>query len=142
MQVSSYFTPSSNGERNYRIWPLWSKYIVSSKLKCWDFPGSPVVKILPSNAGGAGLIPGHGAKIPHASRPKNQNVRKKKEAMCLVAQSCLSLCDPMDCSPPGSSVHGDSPSKNTGVHCHDLQGIFPTQRSTQVSQIGGGFFTL
>ena len=26
----------------------------------------------------------------------------------LVAQSCLSLCDPMDCSPPGSSVHGFS----------------------------------
>ena len=26
--------------------------------------------------------------------------------MCLVAQLCLTLCDPMDCSPPGSSVHG------------------------------------
>ena len=26
--------------------------------------------------------------------------------MCLVAQSCLTLCDPMDCSPPGSSIHG------------------------------------
>ena len=25
---------------------------------------------------------------------------------CLVAQSCLSLCDPMDCSPPDFSVHG------------------------------------
>ena len=24
----------------------------------------------------------------------------------LVAQSCLTLCDPMDCSPPGSSFHG------------------------------------
>ena len=24
----------------------------------------------------------------------------------LVTQSCLTLCDPMDCSPPGSSVHG------------------------------------
>ena len=24
----------------------------------------------------------------------------------LVAQTCPSLCDPMDCSPPGSSVHG------------------------------------
>ena len=36
----------------------------------------------------------------------------------------------MDCSLPGSSVHGDSPSKNTGVGCHALlQGIFPTQRS-------------
>ena len=23
-----------------------------------------------------------------------------------VAQSCLTLCDPMDCSPPGSSIHG------------------------------------
>ena len=26
--------------------------------------------------------------------------------MCVHAQSCLILCDPMDCSPPGSSVHG------------------------------------
>ena len=26
--------------------------------------------------------------------------------LCLVAQSCPTLCDPMDCSPPGSSVRG------------------------------------
>ena len=26
--------------------------------------------------------------------------------LCPVAQSCLTLCDPMDCSPPGFSVHG------------------------------------
>jgi len=26
----------------------------------------------------------------------------------------------MDCGPPGSSVHGDSPSKNIGVGCHAL----------------------
>ena len=45
-------------------------------------------------------------------------------------QSCLTPCDPMDCSPPGSSVLGDSPDKNTGVGCHALlQGIFPTRRS-------------
>ena len=49
-------------------------------------------------------------------------------AMCLVTQLCLTLCDPMDCSPPGSSAHGDSPGKNTGVCCHALlQGIFLTQ---------------
>ena len=36
----------------------------------------------------------------------------------------------MDCTPPGSSVHGDSPRKNTRVGCHALlQGIFPTQGS-------------
>ena len=45
-------------------------------------------------------------------------------------QLCLTLCKPMDCSLPGSSVHGDSPGKNTGVDCHALlQRIFPTQGS-------------
>ena len=49
--------------------------------------------------------------------------------LCLVA-----LCDLMHCSPRGSSVHGDSPGKNTGVGCHALlQGIFPTRDRTQVS---------
>ena len=39
-------------------------------------------------------------------------------------------CNPMDCSLPGFSVHGDSPDKNTGVGCHGLlQGIFPTHGS-------------
>ena len=42
-------------------------------------------------------------------------------------QLCPILCNPMDCSPPGSFVHGDSPGKNTGGGCHVLQGIFPTQ---------------
>ena len=50
--------------------------------------------------------------------------------MCLVTQSCPALCEPTECSPPGSSVHGDSPGKNTGVGCHALlQGIFLTQGS-------------
>ena len=39
-------------------------------------------------------------------------------------------CNPINCSPTGSSVHGDSPGKNTSVGCHTLlQGIFPTQGS-------------
>ena len=47
---------------------------------------------------------------------------------CLVAQSDPTLCDCVDCSPPGSSVHGDSPGNNTGVGCHALiQGILLTQ---------------
>ena len=50
-----------------------------------------------------------------------------KSVQDLVAQSCPTLCDPMDHSPPGSSVNGDSPGKNTGVGCHALlQGICPT----------------
>ena len=40
------------------------------------FPGGPVVKT--SNAGDAGLILGQGAKIPHASQLKNQNIKQKQ----------------------------------------------------------------
>ena len=49
---------------------------------------------------------------------------------CIHAQPSPTLCDPMDCSPPGSSVHGMIPGKHTGVSCHFLlQGSFPTQSS-------------
>ena len=53
--------------------------------------------------------------------------------MCAkLLQSCLTLCDPKDCSPPGSSVHGILQARNTGVVCHAcLQGIFPTQGPNQ-----------
>ena len=50
--------------------------------------------------------------------------------LCLVSQLCLTLWDPRNCSPSGSSIHGDSPGKNTGVGSLSLlQGIFPTQGS-------------
>ena len=45
---------------------------------------------------------------------------KVKVLVELIPQSCLILCCPMGCSPPGSSVHGDTPGKNTGVGCHAL----------------------
>ena len=65
---------------------------------------------------------------------------------CSVHQSCLIVCNPMDCSPPGSSVHEISPGKNTGVSGHYLlQGIFPTQRLNPcllVSCVGGRCFTV
>ena len=61
-------------------------------------------------------------------------VRLDCAVLCLVAQLCLTLCDPMDCSPPGSSVHGDPPGKNTGVDCPcpplgDLPSSGPEPRS-------------
>ena len=53
-----------------------------------------------------------------------------KESEREVAQSCPTLCDPMDCSLPGLSVRGIFPGKGIGVGCRFLlQGIFPTQGS-------------
>ena len=53
--------------------------------------------------------------------------------LCWVALSRSVVSNslrPHDCCPPGSSVHGDSPGKNTGVGSPSLfQGIFPTQGS-------------
>ena len=68
--------------------------------------------------------------------------------MCAkLLQSCLTLCDPMDCSLPGSSVYGDSPGKSIGMvaGCHALlQGIFLTQGSNPdllSPALAGRFFT-
>ena len=60
-------------------------------------------------------------------------------------QSCPNLCNPMDCSLPGSSVHGDSPGKSTEVGCHgllqgsSLPGIKPTSLISPT--LAGRFFT-
>ena len=62
--------------------------------------------------------------------------------LCLVSQSCLTPCDPLDCSLLGSSFHGDSPGKNTGVGCMpSSRGSSQPSDKTQVSRIAGGFFT-
>ena len=42
-----------------------------------DFPGGPVVKTSPSNAGGTGWISGRRAKIPHVLEAKNPKHNKK-----------------------------------------------------------------
>ena len=41
-------------------------HLIPKTCKCGDFPGGPVVKNLPTNAGEVGSIPGQGTKIPHA----------------------------------------------------------------------------
>ena len=61
---------------------------------------------------------------------KGKEVPTCSGGWCSDAQLCPTLCAPMDCSPLGSSVHGDSLGKNTGVGCHFLlKGIFLTQES-------------
>ena len=80
------------------------------------FPGGSVVENPPANAGDAGSIPGSGRS------PGEENGNP-------LQYSCLGKSHGLR-SLPGSSVHGDSPGKNTEVGCHFLlQGIFLTQES-------------
>ena len=69
-------------------------------------------------------------KVMVTNKYNKMNFIKFSSVLGLAAQWCPILFDSMDCSLPGSSVHGDSPGKNTGVGCHAfLQGIFTTQGS-------------
>ena len=64
---------------------------------------------------------------------------------CMRAQSCLALCDPLDCRPPGSSLHEIFQARILEwVAILLFQGIFPTQGSNQSlasSALAGRFFT-
>ena len=85
----------------------------------------------------------HTHQSPSGDRNHSRYFSSESEKESEVAQSCLTLCGPMDCSLPGSSVHGISQARmgshSTGVGCHSLlQGIFPTQ----VSRIAGRCFTV
>ena len=78
---------------------------------------------------------------------ESTNVGTSIGSVCvLVAQSCLTLCDPHGLEPTRLLCPGNSPGKNTGVGYHFLlQEIFPTQGSNQYLFISpaltGGFFT-
>ena len=49
-------------------------------------------------------------------------------------QSCPTLCDPIDGSPPGSPRPWDSPGKNTGVGCHFLLQCMKVKSESEVAQ--------
>ena len=82
---------------------------------------------------------------------KGAGARFVREVVCVsVTQLWLTLCLPMDCQPPGSSVHGILQAKILEWVCHSLlQELFPTQGSNlsllpcrqilyHLSQQGGG----
>ena len=90
----------------------------------------------------------HGLYSPWNSPGQNLLVNWEKwKVKVLAAQLCPTLCDPVNCSLPGSSVHGILQVRvlewvtipfSTG----SSQGLLNCRTWTQVSQIAGGFFTI
>ena len=113
----------SNWGQRVAAWP-------SSGCKSWAAQGQPTPVWSGTsscfNQPCSGEASGkYGCLVPSGVPPSPQ----KYACTCAKSlQSCPTLCNPMDFSPPDSSVHGDSPSKNTGRGCHALlQGLFLTQ---------------
>ena len=118
-------------------------FMVAQEFSPSDERGCEVCSIFRNN-----FVKRHPVLQPHHlwSCPKEGKiiVDPKAAGACLVtAQSCLTLCNSMDCSPPGSSAQWDSPGKKTGVGCHALlQELLPTQGLKAVSCIADRFFTV
>ena len=75
--------------------------------------------------------------------PVGPSVIVLKESQSEVAQSCLTLWDSMDCSPPGFSIHGVFRARILEwVAISFSRGSFPPRGRTQVSRIEGRCFTL
>ena len=70
-------------------------------------------------------------------------IKKGMKVKGLAAQSCLILCNPMDCSPSGSSAHGILQARILEwIAMPFSRGSFPSRDQTQVSCIAGRFFTV
>ena len=58
----------------------------------------------------------------------------KPAAAAKLLQSCLTLCDPIDCSPPGSPIPRILQEKSTGVGCHFLLQCMKVKSESEVAQ--------
>ena len=104
--------------------PFLSRRIIIFQSLSESAPGA-LMSTLTHHLGSSWEPPSGGSAYPPVLQ-----LRKLRPCtvLFLVTQLCPTLCNPMDYSPPGSSIHGDSPGKNTEAGCHALpQGIFPTQ---------------
>ena len=77
---------------------------------------------------------GSGQVILGVSKPQLFNFKMDCFTAAESCQSCPTLCDPLDASPPGSRPW-DSPGKNTGVHCHFLLQCMKVKRESSRSVV-------
>ena len=97
----------------------------------------------PGQARGDGLEGGVVGRVGERLEGKGVRRRGYTYVLCSVAQSCPTLCNPMDCSLPGSSVHGILRARILEYAAIPFSRGFSQPRDqTQVSHIAGGFFTV
>ena len=73
------------------------------------------------------------------SATENKSGKRARQILCLIIQLCPTLCDTLDCSLPGSSVHGTFLGKNFGVCCRILHILLHIVSC--IICLAGGFYT-
>ena len=106
-------------------------------LGCWGRPPASRVRVLPTPAPNLECSPRDPQLRLEMHRPQ--------EPVCMRAkslQSCPTLCDPMDHSPPGSSVHGILQVRILqGVAVPSSRGTSRPRDRTRISCVAGRFFS-
>ena len=112
--------------------------ICKFKVECWEQGGWATHDARIVGDGNSCL----GTSIPslNSRQATRHYLREKSSVKVLVTQSFLTLCNPMAYSPPGHSVHEDSPGKNSAMP--SSRGSSWPRDWTQVSCITGRFFTI
>ena len=147
-------------------WPVPAKLWTPSMLYCWSlsfllmvqkppyrgqslptkFPSYPKFAIYPQHPFSSVCSDKHHVSSLLTADPwasaLDTGFSKLMEHVCLVAQSCLTLCDPTDCSPPGSSVHGILQARILGwIVISFSRGSSQPRKWNLVSRTAGRFFT-
>ena len=103
------FFPGQEGRATLSVIPSWNNEITLLRIS-W------AITLLWCGGGGGGLLSGKYV-LPFCN---SRTLTSSHLCLCSVTQLRPTLWDHVDCSPPGSSVRGDCPGKNTGVRCHAL----------------------
>ena len=110
--IVSWWQPLPHTPLSQEGWELHTHHCVVTRTtptntQSWDFPGGPAAKTPSFSAGGPGSIHCQGARsskhMATHSHPYTEP-QPTTQSCCLVAQLCLTLCDPTGCSTPGLPV--------------------------------------
>ena len=114
------------------------EWITAQSLKMWGCKGdAKYILCFPNSCYPEPFLPSSCSTLSWASKATDMF------CACLVSQLCLTLCSRMDCSPPGSSVHGIlQATRLKWVAMPSSRGSSQHRDRTQVSHIADGFFTI
>ena len=109
----------------------------------WRTAWPPTPVFLPGESHGQRILEGYSPRCQESDTSEQVTLSNTgNESESEVAQACLTLCNPMDCSPPGTSVHGILQARILEqVAISSFRGSSQPRDQTWVSCIAGRCFT-
>ena len=130
------------------LWKMVQRFPLMLKWELLDDSVILLLGIYPQNTDSRDQYGSLHCSIIHSSKKRETTCLSVEGCVCVctrakLLQSCPTLCDPMDCGLPGSSVHGILQARTLEwLAISFSRGSSRPRDRTQVSCIAGRFFTL